>query len=153
MYPIEKVVDFFLSKSSMSPKKLQKLLYYAYAWTVALTNDKVDELNNKLFDDRIEAWVHGPVVPSIYGRYKSFGWYDIPKNEQVEENVFSGEVLDILNQVWDVYGDYSGNDLEQISHKETPWIEARKGVPAYASSNNVITDESMFIFYNEQAGN
>jgi uncharacterized phage-associated protein len=39
--------------------KLQKLLYYCQAWSLVFTGQA-------LFAERIEAWVHGPVVPSIF---------------------------------------------------------------------------------------
>ena len=151
MATVENVADFFLSKESMSPKKLQKLVYYAYAWSIALLNDDVDDLHFRLFDSRIEAWVHGPVVPELYQRYKSYGWNDIPKNDEFDTSVFETEVLDVLEQVWAAYGSLTGNQLEMISHNEKPWIVARNGAPAYESTTNVISDKEMFAFYNEQA--
>lgn len=39
------VADWFLGKDSMSPKKLQKLVYYAYAWVLTLMNENEDDLN------------------------------------------------------------------------------------------------------------
>ena len=63
---VSKVANFYLSKQSMSPKKLQKILYYAYAWTLALLNDDEEHLNNRLFDSKFEAWVHGPVLPEVF---------------------------------------------------------------------------------------
>ena len=66
---VSKVANFYLSKQSMSPKKLQKILYYAYAWTLALLNDDEEHLNNRLFDSKFEAWVHGPVNREIYNRF------------------------------------------------------------------------------------
>lgn len=130
----------------MSPKKLQKLVYYAYAWTLALLNERVDELNTRLFHDRIEAWVHGPVIPSLYHHYKAYGWDDIPMIES-EVNV-SEDVRDILEQVWNAYGQFSANELESISHSETPWINARRGVSACDPCNARISDEEIFNFYN-----
>ncbi len=135
----------------MSPKKLQKLLYYAYAWTLAILNDNVDDLHNRLFNNTIEAWVHGAVIPDIYEKFKCYGWSNIPKIDNFDSSIFNEDEMDILNQVWDVYGHYSGNQLEEICHKEKPWIEARNGLPPYASSHQVISDKTMFIYYNEQA--
>ena len=60
------VADWFLGKDSMSPKKLQKIVYYAYAWVLTLMNESENDLDIKLFDSRIEAWVHGPVIPELY---------------------------------------------------------------------------------------
>lgn len=66
---VVEVSDFFLNKESMSPKKLQKLTYYAEAWHQALLNEKL------INDDNFEAWVHYGVVLNKgavnYGRRKS----------------------------------------------------------------------------------
>ena len=52
-YTYDEVADWFLSKGEgkISPKKLQKLVYYAYAWTLTLLNDSAEKLTNKLFYD------------------------------------------------------------------------------------------------------
>lgn len=60
----------------MTPKKLQKMLYYCYSWHLALTaeNGDVDEiLSSRLFDAKFEAWAHGPVIREIYLEYKKIG--------------------------------------------------------------------------------
>ena len=145
------VVNFFLSKSSMSPKKLQKLLYYAYAWSLALLNDDPSDLSNRLFDSPIEAWVHGPVIPEVYFEYKPYGWDNIPQIHNFDSSVFSEETLNILEQVWNVYGTLTGNQLEAISHKEEPWLKARKDIPAYAASTNKLSDSVIFEYFNQQA--
>lgn len=62
MYDVMKVVNWFLSKESMTPKKIQIMVYYAYAWVLTIMNDSVDNLQFRLFGNPIEAWVHGPVV-------------------------------------------------------------------------------------------
>lgn len=151
MNRIEDVVNFFLSKSAMSPKKLQKLLYYAYAWTLALLNESVDDIQNRLFDEPIEAWIHGPVVPSIYFQFKDYGWNEIPQRSRFDESIFSTEVLDILNQVWEVYGVYTGNQLEAFSHREDPWIQARKGLASDDTSHEQLSDRVIFEYFNRQA--
>lgn len=151
MATVENVADFFLSKEAMSPKKLQKLVYYAYAWTIALLNDDADDIHFRLFDSSIEAWVHGPVVSELYQKYKGYGWNDIPMITEFDTSIFDTEVLDVLEQVWVTYGSFTGNQLEMISHQETPWKSARNGVPAYAASSTLISDKEMFVFYNEQA--
>src|SRR5699024_7071293 len=125
-YSVYDVIDWFLSRDSMSPKKLQKLLYYAYSWTLTLENEEADSLNNKLFDEKFEAWVHGPVIPKIYRKYSHLGYNNIEKNEE-EVPVFQDDIESILNQVWDVYGNYTGDELESITHQESPWLNARAG--------------------------
>lgn len=145
---LNKVIRWFLSKQEMSPKKLQKMLYYAQAWTVTLLNDSNEEIKNYLFDDKFEAWVHGPVIPSVYQEYKSYGYEKIPMVN--EEFKFTQEIEDVLNQVLDVYGHYNGNELENITHQEKPWASARKDYHPLEICNNVITKKSMYDYYINQ---
>ena len=137
----------------MSPKKLQKILYYAYSWTLALLNEKVDDLSFKLFDDQIEAWVHGPVVPYIYYKYKEYGWDNIPKVNNFNISSFPEDVLDVLEQVWEAYGNFSGNELEFITHREAPWILARRGCSVSSPSSTPISDVTIFEYYNKRVTN
>jgi uncharacterized phage-associated protein len=50
----------------MSNLKLQKLMYYAQGFSLVL-------FNKPLFPERIEAWIHGPVIPAVYHKYKGYG--------------------------------------------------------------------------------
>lgn len=145
-----KVADFFLSKSTMTQKKLQKLVYYAYAWFIALNNEDKDNISIKLFEERPEAWMHGPVFPSLYVAYKQNGWHNIPKLDKdvVCEN---SDVQDFLEKIWEKFGDYSADQLEAMTHSEAPWKNAREGVGVAESSNNKISDKDIFVFYNELA--
>ncbi|PQC37687.1 hypothetical protein CUN10_12280 [Enterococcus faecium] len=146
--------SWFLSKQSMSPKKLQKMLYYAYSWGLVLLNEDPENLDNKLFDAQFQAWVHGPVIPEIYSEYKTYGFRDIPKKEFGfgEDLSLDSEVEDVLNQVFEVYSEFSGNQLENLTHSETPWIEARKDCLPMDSSTNVIEDDTIYQYYSTQLG-
>src|SRR5580704_12809669 len=50
----------------LCPLRLQKLLYYVQGWSLALRG-------RPAFDDEIEAWTLGPVVPEIYRQFKPVG--------------------------------------------------------------------------------
>lgn len=142
----KKIAKWFLSKESMSPKKIQKLVYYAYSWYLTLMNDSVEYLNNKLFDEEIKAWVHGPVVYSIYQEYRDYKFNEVPKQE-IDENEFDEDTLDVLNQVWDVYGQYNANELESITHQEEPWICARGDLSPLENGYDSIDDKIIFEYY------
>lgn len=146
MYNIQHIINFFLSRGQMTPKKLQKLLYYAYAWFLTLENESIEELENKLFEDKFEAWVHGPVIPQVYEQYRNYGYREIA---QFDGNLieFDEDTLDVLNQVWDVYGHYNGNDLESLTHQESPWLNARNGISPLERCRNEITDIDIFECY------
>src|SRR3989338_3364335 len=99
------VADYLLLKAQqegkpITNKKLQKLLYYAQAWSAAL-KDK------RLFEDKVEAWIHGPAVKSVYLEYKKFGAEPISKTiapEMVKD--IHQEAVSVIDQVWSVYSKY-----------------------------------------------
>ena len=144
MESIYEVARYFLSKESMSHKKLQKLCYYAQAWFLA-------NYGFVLFPNRFEAWVHGPVSPDLYSRYRGWGWECIPKYmQQINFNDDASRVF--LEQVYDTYGCYDADSLERITHTELPWKNARVGCQAGAYSRNPIALNDMRDYYGERIG-
>ncbi len=142
MESIYEVARFFLSKESMTHKKLQKLCYYAQAWYLA-------NYGKALFPSRFEAWVHGPVSPDLYSRYRGWGWEQIPREMNPVSFNDNGS-YEFLEQVYDTYGGYDADDLERITHKELPWRNARRGCPAEAYSRNPISLNDMKNYYGER---
>lgn len=142
MESIYSVAKYFLYKEAMTHKKLQKLCYFAQAWHLA-------NYEKALVPNRFEAWVHGPVCPDLYSRYRSWGWETIPKRKRPPE--FNDiDVAGFLDQVFMAYGDYDANTLENITHKEAPWINARKGVPLGMYCRNPISKRDMKVYYGER---
>lgn len=146
---LNNVINWFLSKEGMSPKKLQKILYYAYSWDLVMKNESKDDINHTLFPENFEAWVHGPVIDEVYRRFRDRGYLDIPRYKDAIPQ-FDEETLDILEQVWSEYGNYTGNQLESITHQEDPWIKARKNYQPLDRCNEIITAESIFEYYIQQ---
>lgn len=144
MESIYDVAKYFLSKEPMSHKKLQKLCYYAQAWYLA-------NFQTCLVQNRFEAWVHGPVCPDLYNKYRDWGWENIPlyRNEVDFEDKKTASFLD---EVYKVYGDYTADELEKITHREKPWQNARKGIPAGVYSRNPILLNDMRDYYGERIG-
>lgn len=138
-YSIYDVANWFLKKGDMTQKKLQKLCYYTQAWCYALKN-------YRFADSDFQAWVHGPVSPALYERFRDFG-YETIKVSLLQEPFFDEEDQKLLNDVWDTYGDKTGNALEALSHKEEPWIEARRGYRDDERCDVVISPESMKKYY------
>ena len=139
------VAFYFLKKGSdekkpITNKKLQKLVYYAQAWSLAINDEK-------LFSEKIEAWVHGPAVPSLYKRFKEFGSQPISlKTEELSFN-FTKKQEKLLENIWRVYGKYPADYLEALTHSELPWQEARNDIPISKPSNNTIKLEIIKEFY------
>ena len=144
MVSVYNVAKWFLSKQSMEHKKLQKLCYYAQAWHCALEGEP-------LFPEVIEAWVHGPVCPALYHQYKHYGWRDIPQTTN-NDSTFTENSLEILQAVWNTYGDLTGMQLETLTHSETVWQKARgKLYPNHPmeTCTNPISIEDMKTYYSD----
>ena len=149
------IADWFLSRlnteagDTMSPLKLQKLLYYAQAWHLVFFNSK------PLFNEPIQAWRHGPVVPSQYERFAGLTKYvPIPVDEYgVEIMEVTPAVENLLLDICDIYGEHQASYLEELTHSETPWIDARGDLPLYASCTREISHESMLSFYGQKIVN
>lgn len=146
---VDSIADYFITKNQsdnkgLSNKKLQKLLYYSQAWSLVV-RDKL------LFDDNIEAWIHGPAVPRVYEEYKHFGFGDINKEVNPKSlEQLSAEEFKLLDAIWDVYGKFDGDYLETLTHNELPWLEARKNLPQYQSSHSVISPKTMKSYYGQK---
>jgi len=142
---MQKAVDvakWFLAQGSMTHKKLQKLCYYAQAWHCAL-------YGKPLFEDEIQAWVHGPVVVSLYPLYKGYGWENIPQGKPIK-TIRSQKALKVLDAVYETYNGLSGDQLERLTHSEQPWKLARGNLKPWENCNAPITYESMRSYYKEK---
>lgn len=144
---INDVANYFLSKDSMTPKKLQKMVYYAYAWYITLYNEKPDEITNVLFDEKPEAWIHGPVFPSLYNKYRNYGWNEIEKIENYNDFKLNKDLKSFLDDVWKKFNEFSADQLESMTHAEQPWIKARNGIDKNAPSSKKISQEDIFNYY------
>jgi uncharacterized phage-associated protein len=142
MVDILEVAKYFTSIDSVDHKKLQKLCYYSQCWYCGLYNKA------KLANTDFEAWIHGPVSPTIYHTYKKYGWYDIPKTDA--PTTLTPDIIAFLNSVYGVYGKFSGDELEMLSHNEKPWINARAGLEPTQSCTNVLNLEDMYTFCKEK---
>jgi uncharacterized phage-associated protein len=115
------VADVILAKAAargerVSNMKLQKLLYYAQGEHLAATGEL-------LFDDRIKAWGKGPVVPGIWHRYRQNGFLDLPEPVQVPTIPAFYDCT--VTAVLDRYLSLTAEQLSEMTHRESPWMEAR----------------------------
>jgi len=142
-----KVADFFLCFSMkhgdcLTNLKLQKLLYYAQAWHLVIFNEA-------LFDDPIEAWVHGPVVYAVWNRFRDYRWNHITEKPDCPDLPL--ETKKHLIRVFGVFGKYSAYDLERMTHNEAPWKRARHGMDIDEAGRTIIAVSDMKAFYTRVA--
>lgn len=95
--------------------KLQKLLYYAQGCCLGL-------YERPLFNDKIEHWKHGPVVPNVYWQYAHYHGNPIQFDKDFTLQLDS-ETEGLLKTIYDVFGRYSAWGLRNMTRSETPWLE------------------------------
>ncbi len=119
-----KVAEYIISLTNeeagdtISNLKLQKLLYYSQGFHLAIHG-------KPLFENEIQAWQHGPVVPDVYDEYKKHGSSSIPRNEDADlSDIVADETAkEVIDEVYSVYGQFSAWKLRDMTHQESPWIE------------------------------
>lgn len=116
--------------------KLNKLLYYAQGAYLARTG-------RKLFEEDIEAWNLGPVVPNIYRKYRVCGREPIPITEgETDLSRFKADELDTIFDVMREFGKYTGSTLVSMTHKPgTPWSNAE------SAGKSIITPEDIKTYF------
>lgn len=148
----------------ISPLKLQKLLYYIQSWHMVL----MKSVEERLFEDVPEAWVNGPVYPSIYKEYKGKvnGMCDYLSSSDFGANQ-DEDILDAISKIYSelglnvnqariidsvitLYGTKSQNELIFMTHSEKPWSEARGNLLPFEKSENKISLETMYSYYKER---
>ncbi len=117
----------------ISNLKLQKVLYLIQAYFL------IDKTKNaSCFDDKIEAWDFGPVIPCAYNEYKQYANGDIPtiesyylfdtdniwnmKRVKYNDDVILDEDKKRIDRVIDSFSEYTATDLVSLTHKQSPWI-------------------------------
>ena len=151
------IAKWFLAKSLedgelISPLRMQKLVYYAYSWTLAI--HKI-----RLFEERLQAWPNGPVVPSLYRELKKYKANPISEDylggdslEQIDARMgLSKDMRRTLDEVYNRYMSKTAFELVVLTHSELPWHNARSGLDAHASSEHQIDDADILRQYRPAA--
>ncbi|MBK8464684.1 MAG: DUF4065 domain-containing protein [Chloracidobacterium sp.] len=131
--------QYILQKQGeMTAMKLQKLIYYAQAWSLVW-----DE--TPLFDEPIQAWANGPVCPPLYFTHK--GQFKIAKLETGNAEVFNENQIATMDAILEVYAKMSSQQLSDLTHAEGPWKNARIGLSDGDRGEKVISHLSMHEYY------
>jgi uncharacterized phage-associated protein len=145
MLTSQDIARYFLSLISeesgdlISNLKLQKLVYYAQGFQLAL-------YDTPLFDEEIEAWHHGPVVPGLYRTYKDCGANAIPRPTDIDFSIYNEQTKEILDEVYQVYGQFSAWKLRNMTHDEQPWTSVYHN----AGSGSIIPKSLLQSFFKTQ---
>jgi uncharacterized phage-associated protein len=136
IYDVHDVANYFLLKAQddgqelLSNMKLQKLIYYAQGLHLVLFNEP-------LIQEQVEAWTYGPVVPILYHKYKEYEGHGIPAAASFDRLKIDSETRDFLDEIYQVFGQFSATRLMEISHEDQCWKDSCPG--------NEITHEALKI--------
>lgn len=129
------VAKYILSKISCTQLKLQKLVYLCFA-------DYLCDTGKELFTDKIYAFEYGPVVDTVYEKYKKYKYKPIDKEKK---DIDSTNILEMpsksrilfakdgteklmsIEKTLEKYGSLSASQLVDLTHKDnTPWSKTPK---------------------------
>jgi len=128
---------------SMTTMKLQKMTYYAQAWSLAW--DGVP-----LFNEEFQAWANGPVCVDLYEKHRGIFEVDESFLSDYHSDDFTKDQIETMDVVIREYGSETPYALSSMTHQERPWIEARAGVPSGERSDHIISKEIMQDYYSSQ---
>jgi uncharacterized phage-associated protein len=160
-YDARAIANFFIdlaqeSGEPLSPMKLQRLVYFANGWNLAIRG-------SSLIDEPVEAWSFGPIIRSLYEEFKKYG--EEPITEKALAMKHSSDVhpmarhgrtyvpsiaaddatgaftRSLLNKIWEVYGPYSAIQLTNMTHDpESPWYRVHQMHQASTSKKEVLPE-------------
>lgn len=135
------VAQYILSECGpMTTWKLQKLVYYSQAWGLVWDDES-------LFEETIEAWANGPVVPDLYECHK--GQFVVSNIENGDPDLLEDYQRETINAVIASYNDKSANWLSELTHGEAPWLNAREraGLAPGERGDSEITLDDLAEYY------
>ena len=140
-----RVIAYIFEKlGEVTPLMLQKLLYFIQGVYSAL-------YGRPIFEEDCRAWVHGPVYPEVYELFRDFKYNPIDDARfallQGMEDGLTDDEKRVIDLVLNTFGMYGGKVLERITHKEKPWMEARKGYGDNIPSNELLPKERIMRYY------
>lgn len=124
------IINFYesLNHKAISPIKLQKSLYFTFAYWAGFVGKNTKEknyveeqieLSPYLFEDEFQAWTYGPVLPNIYNKYKDG---ELKKEEQVPSELDNNELLkETIDSILTDTFEISDFKLVALSHEDKAW--------------------------------
>ncbi len=159
-YNSHAIANYFIERANsegqgVTPMKVQKLVYFAYGWHLAI-------YDSPLIYEEMQAWDYGPVFPELYRAIKHYGSgkvvgfagvvYDMhPFNKTCPHvAIDDGNVRSLLDRIWKVYGGYTGVKLSNMTHLAgSPWSQIKKQHGGQIPQCVPIPDSSIKAYFEE----
>lgn len=128
----------FSEDIDVTPMKLQKLIYFIY-------HDYLCQTGMPLFNERFETWRYGPVVPSVYNKFKKYGsnairYYGTEDDGKTVLSVNEDSSIyfkNAIDYIWNTCKSYDGIYLSSLTHRDgSAWSKAfEKGSPCLSDDD------------------
>ena len=123
----------------LTPMQVIKLVYISHGWMLGL-------LDQPLISETVEAWRYGPVVRSVYRKYRKYRGNPIDQQGARHDEQLHAQQRNLIDQVFQGYGRYSGIQLSGLTHQPgTPWAIA------WQHGMNIIPNELIQDHYRRRA--
>ena len=144
---VEQIANYIITHlGEVTPLALEKLLAFSNGVNYALNGEQ-------LIWEESQAWAHGPVYPQVYNKYKRYGYKPIDDGIYSTHGCMLSKLtekeINAIDMVINTFGLYSPKTLEKISHSQKPWIEKRYGYKEDEAGREVIDENSIRLFYEE----
>jgi uncharacterized phage-associated protein len=124
--------------------RLQKLLYYAQAWSLVIRQ-------TELFPEEIRAWKNGPVVEEVYQALPDRRCAAcVPSDAFANAPDLEPEDATFVERFWEAYSQYSASQLYRMTHSEAPWRKVRGSLPPNANGNDPIPVDLLDEYFSKQ---
>lgn len=154
-YDINDVADYIILQAtaeethpSLTNLKLQKLLYYVQAWSYGIHQRPFFSEN-----EQFQAWIHGPVNRTIYDRFEptKLLYSELTMSDRRQDaKDLDDEGKEFVDFILENYMKFTGVQLEAMTHREDPWIQAREGIAPTARCEKIISPDAMVKFYGKR---
>lgn len=120
MYDSRVIANWFIDRANergetLTPMQLIKLVYIAHGWMLGLHH-------RSLIQDEVQAWQYGPVIPKLYNSVRKHRSQPVTEPIAVSTRELDPLARSIVDQVYDIYGHFSGAALSRMTHASgTPW--------------------------------
>ncbi len=140
-----------LSRGNIGAREIEKLTYYAQGFSLVV-------LDEPLFELEPEAWAAGPVYRRLWEIFKLnnvSGVYGDGRFSLEDSSCFDEKEENLIKAVWHAFGRYGGTILSEMTHREDPWLLARKraGVGEDERCAEPIRLNDMRAFFGKQLDN
>ena len=148
-YPAAAIANAFIDMAFeqgffLTNLKLQKMVYFAHGWHLALTDQP-------LIVEEIQSWQYGPVVQLLYNDLRQYGANPVTeKIRTTVEVIQDSEIWNFLHTIYEKYSVFSPYQLIAMTHEPgSPWNQFGAGQNDF----EVIPNDAIKIYFKKMLKN